>query len=1086
MAWDAQQTGPGFSRSESLGSQRRFPLVTRKATPEPVVVTSRSPSLAVRVSITFGQPLNVEYARRYDSSPSLDVTERISQGLLRRLEHCSTELITRKDSRARESANGESDGTKALRYEISFQVGKSGEEKWAQRSYKSYQRQTLTMDAAKEVILATDRMIGMFLRRHDKGFVWREGPVREDFSNMLETTKPRIGSPQPLCCVPRLRFIETTQLFELVPGYEIELSFRSRHQGRRNKAWNQALRVRSLQGTPLSLSLGEELLWKTSRALHEAFDGRKKAFDAQHITCRRLRDAGSCRHVQDGAVDITLRIKNKLGPDHDHLHRRIQSNFVLFNHPDGLDCQEFLGQMNNVLSRARTETDSSIDRLDDLMVKVHELRGLNWRLDRPLGFSTGPLASYSRRSVEAIVDRVQTGIADVLHGNNISITLSVHKRGHLILDKTLVAHEDPNMAKGRDVMAPDQEKNAFVTRIRERIRHDIEMVCLDTCSIDDELDCARQIVYVLQDHLEEPATRQETDVWMGDTADNETRTIDALASQANELDGTPVPQFSDLARSAPEGHQMMPEIEPREAKDTAPCAELETRQAKPSLELDLEPTRDLAKDDEECATPSTPSLVDEDGATPRHSRIVTPAYSRNVSGGTHAFDIRIVDDDHLDVTIDDSVGGGSQPSILEYSKNPPLLGRSQGHETPLSWLSRDVVLEPEVIPVSKMNNEEEGLFEGWLEYSCKPCEDDAEEENNGQFEGWLEYLCEPGEVIEKVDDRAAESSQEDVPSSPASSHGSLWLGSDTKGEHVIQTGELDIDSPVWDQLFEAVDQTENGGVSRENEKALLEDVRQPNQTGTSPAQTDDTLYHDGQDSPPTPESTASPSEEDSDLDYLTQLTVLDEVEKHRPPVHIISVALETELTTTIGEFPFFYTPLMRTLSSKVPATPPADLWSQTRLEYELLDDDDEDKEEETSPYPRIEEPQQRPKTAMQLIRPSPHRRQYSSPTAGYLGLHDGQQFKDASLRNVLIGQHQRLSMGSAIKGPDMGRRLRPGFEKHATVGLKGVVWSGGSDGIWGRESGSVGRGLETKVLGMTVNVPGTLASRLLQRTTQAG
>ena len=48
------------------------------------------------------------------------------------------------------------------------------------------------------------------------------------------------------------------------------------------------------------------------------------------------------------------------------------------------------------------------------------------------------------------MERIHTGIVDVLHGHDAAIHIAAYKRGHLILDKAMVAHCEPGEAKEDD------------------------------------------------------------------------------------------------------------------------------------------------------------------------------------------------------------------------------------------------------------------------------------------------------------------------------------------------------------------------------------------------------------------------------------------------------------------------------------------------------------------------------------------------------------------------------------------------------------------------------------------------------------
>ncbi|KAK8056897.1 hypothetical protein PG993_002124 [Apiospora rasikravindrae] len=438
------------------------------------------PGLSVRVSLRFENPLEFTYSRNYDSSPTLRVTENLCQGLIRRIDHSCYELITRKDPNASAATKGKG-RTKPKRFELTTQISQCGE-LWATRTYTSYQKEPVTAEAAKEVILSSNRMIGLFLKRHDPDFIWRIGPLHDDLHPLPETQKSpyRIGSIQSLNCVPRSEFIEKSQTFEATPGYKLDLSFSFlNRQG--EVPWQKDVEVSSNQTTPLTLAVAETLFSDASYALEGAVRSRRRHVQEQHAQCRF--DAGTCQHYLEEASEIALKITNNFGPDFDHLARSIQSKLVLFEEYNAQDCVEFVDNLQQAIAEARNSADVAIIETNDLDLKIVELRGSGWALDEPLVFTIPPSTSYSRRSIEAILDRVQTGISDVLRGNAATVRYIAWKRGHLILDKTLVAREPKSPTRRWDTSFMTRSK--VVNKLKRRVEQDIEMICKDTCSLGD-------------------------------------------------------------------------------------------------------------------------------------------------------------------------------------------------------------------------------------------------------------------------------------------------------------------------------------------------------------------------------------------------------------------------------------------------------------------------------------------------------------------------------------------------------------------------------------------------------------------------
>ncbi|KAK6843541.1 hypothetical protein PG987_004401 [Apiospora arundinis] len=441
----------------------------------------QKPGLSVCVSLRFEHPLEFTYSRNYDSSHNLRVTENLCQGLLRRIDHSCYELITRKDPNA-SAATKDRGRTKPKRFELTTQISQGGE-LWATRTYTSYQKNPVTAEAAKEVILSSNRMVGLFLKRHDPDFIWRTGPLHDDLSPLPDADRSpyQIGSIQSLNCVPRSEFIEKTQTFEATPGYQLDLSLTFLNRQGEDPRWQKEIQISSNQTTPLTLAVAETLFSDASYALEGAVRSRRKHVQDQHAQCRS--DGGTCQHYLEEASEIALKITNNFGPDFDHLARSIQSKLVLFEDGEAPDCTEFVDKLQKAIAEARDTADVAIIETNDLDLKIVELRGSGWTLDEPLVFTLSSSTSYSRRSIEAILDRVQTGISDVLRGNAATVRYIAWKRGHLILDKTLVAREPKTPTRRWDT--PFTTRSMVVNKLRRRVEQDIEMICKDTCSLPD-------------------------------------------------------------------------------------------------------------------------------------------------------------------------------------------------------------------------------------------------------------------------------------------------------------------------------------------------------------------------------------------------------------------------------------------------------------------------------------------------------------------------------------------------------------------------------------------------------------------------
>lgn len=439
----------------------------------------RKPGLSVRVALTFYEPLNFAYSRSFDSSATLEVSEKLCRGLIRRIDHSCFEVVTRKDPNALAPVR-EKGKPKPKRFELTTEISQEGAI-WAARTYKSYQKEPLTAEAAKEIVLTSHRMVGLFLKRHDPDFVWKDGPVRDDSFQGPQTTPHRVGHVQPLNCIPRTHFDEQSQTFEATPGFSVEVSMVGRGRQIDGPKWTKEIRISSNQTSPLTLTLAEALFSDASYALEGALRSRRQVIQERHYR-KCAPDGSPCHHHRDDAVEVNLKVTNDLGPQFEHLQRSLKSKMVLFDGAERLERTEFVTKLRQSLAAARDVADDAIAKTNDFEFTVVELRGTDWSMDQPVTFTLPASVSYSRRSIEAVLERVQTGIAAILRGNANSVRFLAWKRGHFILDKTLVARV-PKI-ETRRWSTPSKTKTKVIERLKKRIEQDIEMICKDTCSLD--------------------------------------------------------------------------------------------------------------------------------------------------------------------------------------------------------------------------------------------------------------------------------------------------------------------------------------------------------------------------------------------------------------------------------------------------------------------------------------------------------------------------------------------------------------------------------------------------------------------------
>lgn len=441
--------------------------------------------LQVKVTVRFLDPVvkSLHYNRTYSSSPAFEPTDRICRGLLHRIDHCSKELITRNDPEALNAKLRQ-----APRFEITFQLRRDGfPGVWAERVFKSYQKHPVTSTLAKDILCSTHNIVCVFMRHHDEHFRWTNDPSHEYFSDTPTTFKPSHTGAPDLSCVPRSRFVESAQTWEFVPGYTLELVFKSRNPSRRQALIIRTLEVNSRQTAPLNLGQGETLLWQAYRTLEDMLDTRRTAFEIEHAGCDGFEGVVDCdcQHFDEDALCVELRIVNNLGPFYEHLHRDIQSRLQLFRHVCGNDCDEFVRGVHDSFDQLRDQVDAKLDALNDFDLRIAELIGHGWRIKNAARFTLDSKQRHTRRTIEALLDRIRTGVGDVLRGHDVAVRMIAHKRGHLVLDKALISRNHQSSPGPFAPATPEDEQALFVAHLRARIQADINLVCKDTCSLED-------------------------------------------------------------------------------------------------------------------------------------------------------------------------------------------------------------------------------------------------------------------------------------------------------------------------------------------------------------------------------------------------------------------------------------------------------------------------------------------------------------------------------------------------------------------------------------------------------------------------
>ena len=453
---------------------------------QPVVATlglteaTNTGPLVVHVHIQFhDQDLHsVTHSQTYVSSPYFEPTGRICNGLLRRIEHCSEELITRTDPTALDMMKEGTHDHKPLRFELTYRVTRAGwMGEWAVRTYRSYQQRPLTEASAKEVIVASHKTIGMFFRRHDSDFRWLGGSVLDATPKTAESSLESEVGQMSLGAVPSPRFVEESQTFESVPGYSIEVAFRHRNPRRLIPAFKRVVKVNSKQATPLTAEMGRDLLAHGAEAINRSLGLRKQKLEIHAQQCTSM----TCQHRDSTALNVDIRISNQLGPSHNNLQRSIRSSLSLFHDSHG---EDFVRDVEESIADVTQAIDTEINHTNDFEFTIVELKGVDWSVQEPATFRVGASASHGRRDIQAVLERIQTGIGDVLQGHHTAVRVNARKRGHLVFQEVIQTHEIPGRPK-ETFQSPEEERSALTSRLQERIQTDIDMIFKDTCSIDD-------------------------------------------------------------------------------------------------------------------------------------------------------------------------------------------------------------------------------------------------------------------------------------------------------------------------------------------------------------------------------------------------------------------------------------------------------------------------------------------------------------------------------------------------------------------------------------------------------------------------
>lgn len=466
------------ARRRLFDALRKFPRINKKqpdsqnAEPQNSTTPPGSPILmtGLRVSVTvrFESEIDKNFHLTHDASLDFEVTGRVCNALLRRIDHCARELITRPDPRASEPLRHGEPRTKLARYHLIFRIDREGLP-WKERHFTSFQELPLSLEEAHEVVLEADRIVALFFCCHDPGFEWILPSVANEGDPLQhKSSSPEVGTPQAMYCIPT---------YDDLPGYSIDLALRTQNKGN-NRSWT--VKVDSQQPSPLNLQLGENLMSQVTTILRQTVKGRENRFAEIHQHCDSLEGTSGCRHFEEAAFDLVAKIRNNLGPDYPHFSTRIQTFRQLLTGGNG---DAFVQDLESQLQAARDLSDELINATDDLVLKVNELRSKDWKVHQPLTITMDSSVLSARKTMERMLQRVETSMTDVLRGHGTVAVLTAHKRGHLILETTVCRGNDTNFYDLKRFEPLHLQKRILQQRLCDRIQEDIGMVLKDTLSL---------------------------------------------------------------------------------------------------------------------------------------------------------------------------------------------------------------------------------------------------------------------------------------------------------------------------------------------------------------------------------------------------------------------------------------------------------------------------------------------------------------------------------------------------------------------------------------------------------------------------
>jgi hypothetical protein len=648
------RTADPESRYSFLGTRRSFPLVGRKKSKSGISLTPERPSTShhplspppsLRVRLSLRSSAGSDHNADVQASPSFDPSDQVCQALLRRLQHCSAEVVTRRDRTALDPPSVPSQ-SRPMRFQITCYIARHGLH-WAEETLSSYQQNPMDADLEREIMDELRLSATSFLTRHDPGFC---STGADATAVPPETSRPSIGLPQPMCCVPHETQSPST------PGYLIELFLRRRcHVASKVTSF----RIGSRQSSPLTILLGEDVLSKTTKLLDAAFEERKIRFEEIHRWCDGLEGDGGCNHVIDGAFDVLVKIRNNIGPDYNHLSHRLQTYRILFDDDEAQEFEDFSNSLKEQLEGVRDLADRGLDAVDDMTFTIRKLEVPGHLIPKPLSVSLDSSITYNRAITQTLTSRVPAGLRQVLEGSGATISLTLHKRGHLILDTTV---EDPSRGASDGEMSL-LNSDELLTKLRNELQADVSLVCKDTLSIDSS-DAPLNL-----------------NIFDGRTA----------ASDDNRP-STSGPMMPEDPPVTPTRHSLLK----RKARTNLRQSLLTESTIPPATSEFIEAhgyMAGLISDDGYLSDESsTPSLVDTDSISPNDSLLITPETNRIGNRGLPNFGLRLMDDEMMGspISTQDILSRGDEghaaydpppfPSMFRTLKSSPGLPVSLSQE----------------------------------------------------------------------------------------------------------------------------------------------------------------------------------------------------------------------------------------------------------------------------------------------------------------------------------------------------------------------------------------------------------------------